>query len=135
MNQVLLVNDNEEITARVATMLQDLGWEVYVATSENVVFESLVANRPTMLVVDVEMEGGAGFESMATGRRLYDDLFIIATTRGGNKDLWPSVCESCGANDYVVGPVSLLKLSSAIDDAFKSGLLDMQPYPCRCAQH
>jgi DNA-binding response OmpR family regulator len=135
MNQVLLVNDNEEITARVATMLQDLGWEVYVATGEDVAFESLVASRPTMMVVDIEMEGGAGFESMSTGRRLYADLFIVATTRGGDRNIWPDVCASCGANDYVVGPISLLKMSAAIDDGFRDGLLDMQPHPCRGAQH
>ncbi len=120
MRNVLLVNDHLEILNRTAIMLEQLGWEVYVATTETLAFESCCARRPNFVIVDVEMSGGAGFESISTTRKLFPDLFVVAVTRGGHKELWPKVATACGANRYIVGPVSSPKLIATID----SGLAD-----------
>ena len=135
MNLVLLVNDNVEVRDRTASMLTEMGWEVYVADSEDFVFESIVAFRPTIMIVDVEMDGGIGFESIATARRLFDDMFIIAVTRGGDKKLWPKVATVCGANAYVVGPVSAAKLDRAIQDGLVKGLISGEPSPQKKQRH
>ncbi len=127
MNQVLLVNDNNEICSRTATMLVDMGWDVYVADKEELVFESTVARRPMMLIADIEMEAGVGFEAIATARSLFPSLFIVAVTRGGDKEIWPRVAEVCGANSYVAGPVSASKLQEAIDAGMEKGLVSMEP--------
>lgn len=127
MNQVLLVNDNNEICNRTATMLVDMGWDVYVADKEELVFESTVARRPMMLIADIEMEAGVGFEAIATARSLFPSLFIVAVTRGGDKEIWPRVAEVCGANSYVAGPVSASKLQEAIDAGMEKGLVSMEP--------
>ena len=127
MNQVLLVNDNDEVCNRTATMLVDMGWDVYVADNEELVFESTVARRPMMLIADLEMQGGVGFEAIVTARSLFATLFIVAVTRGGGKDLWPRVAEVCGANSYVVGPVSPSKLQEAIDAGIEKGLVSIEP--------
>ena len=127
MNQVLLVNDNDEICSRTATMLVDMGWDVYVADKEELVFESTVARRPMMLIADIEMEAGVGFECIATARSLFPSLFIVAVTRGCDKEIWPRVAEVCGANSYVVGPVSSSKLQEAIDAGTEKGLVSLEP--------
>ena len=127
MNQVLLVNDNDEICSRTATMLVDMGWDVYVADKEELVFESTVARRPTMLIADIEMDAGVGFEAIATARSLFPSLFIVAVTRGCDKEIWPRVAEVCGANSYVAGPVSASKLQDAIDAGIEKGLVSMEP--------
>jgi len=106
-------------------MLEVLGWEVYVASSEDEVFEFIVACRPAFVVVDIEMTGGAGFEAIATARSLFSDLFVIAFTRGGNHQLWPEMAKGLGANHYVVGPVSASKLTEAIDAGVADGLVDI----------
>lgn len=124
MRNVLLVNDHLEILNRTAIMLEQLGWEVYVATTEELAFESCCARRPTFVIVDVEMNGGAGFESISTTRRLFPDLFLVAVTRGGHKEIWPKVATACGANRYIVGPVSSPQLIATID----SGLADRLIY-------
>ncbi|MGI9235455.1 MAG: response regulator [Woeseiaceae bacterium] len=80
MNLVLLVNDNEEVRDRTAAMLTELGWEVFLADSEKLVLESAEL-RPTIMIIDVEMRDGIGFESISTARRLFEDIFIIAVTR------------------------------------------------------
>ncbi len=127
MNQVLLVNDNDEICSRTATMLVDMGWDVYVADKEELVFESTVAHRPAMLIADIEMEAGVGFEAIATARSLFPSLFIVAVTSGGVKVIWPRVAEVCGANSYVAGPVSASKLQEAIDAGIERGLVSLEP--------
>ena len=129
MNRVVLVNDDDEICSRTATMLVDMGWDVYVANKDELVFESSVARRPMMLIADLEMEGGVGFEAIATARSLFATLFIVAVTRGRDKELWPRVAEVCGANSYVAGPVSATKLQEAIDAGIDRGLVSIEP-PC-----
>ena len=106
-------------------MLEVLGWEVYVASSEEEVFEFIVACRPAFVVVDIEMAGEAGFESIATARSLFSDLFVVAVTRGGNRDLWPEMAKGRGANHYLVGPVSGSKLTEAIDAGVADGLVEI----------
>ena len=49
MNRVLLVNVDNEIRDRNASMLEVLGWEVYVASTEEEVFEFIVACRPAFV--------------------------------------------------------------------------------------
>lgn len=123
MNRILLVNDRDAIMDRTAAMLEELGWEVYVAHTEGLVFESCVAFRPAMLIADLEMGGGVGFEAISTARRLFRALYIVAVTRGGHEELWPKVANVCGANRYVVGPVSPQKLEEAIHTGVAEGLL------------
>ena len=127
MNRVLLVNDNDDICNRTATMLVDLGWDVFVADKEELGFESSIARRPQMLVADIEMNGGIGFEAIATARSLFPSLFIVAVTRGGDKDIWPRVAEVCGANSYIAGPVSASKLQEAIEAGIEKGLVSIEP--------
>jgi DNA-binding response OmpR family regulator len=127
MNRILLVNDHDDVRNRTAHMLDVLGWEVFVAETDQLVFESLVACRPSIVVVDVEMEGGAGFESIATARRLFPDLCIIAVSRGAHEDAWPKIARFCGANSYLSGPVSATMLSDMIDAALRQGFIDDKP--------
>lgn len=114
MKQVLLINDNDVIRKRTATMLHEMGWEVWVADKDEEIFESLVARRPMMVIVDIEMAGGAGFEAISTARRLYSSLFIVAVTRGDGEEIWKKVAVACGASDYIAGPVSATKLQGVI---------------------
>lgn len=123
VNQVLLVNDDDKIRDRTAAMLIDLSWEVYVANGEDRVFESMVARRPDLLIVDIEMECGTGFEAISTARRLFASLFIVAVTRGGHEGLWSEGASACGADIYIVGPVSKSKLAAAIDSGLDQGLI------------
>jgi len=122
VNQVLLVNDDDEVRDRTAAMLVDMGWDVYVASSEQRALESVVTLRPDMLIADIEMESDAGFNAISRARHLSNDLFIVAVTRGGDKLLWSESVIACGANIYIVGPVSSSKLAAAISTGLDKGL-------------
>ena len=114
MKKVLLVSDDEVIIERTARMLEDFGCEVYVATSEELACDACATLRPDTAIVDIEMRGGRGFESIARIRRQQCDVFLIAVTRGDHKEIWPKVAEACGATRYVAGPVSASKLINAV---------------------
>jgi len=124
MKQTLLVSDDQGHMDQTARILESMGWETHVATTTELVSEVCAAHRPSLIVADIEMKGGRGFESIATARRLCSALFIVAVTRGDNKDLWEKVATVCGANEYVVGPVSLPGLSAAIDNGIAAGLVE-----------
>lgn len=119
MKRVLLVSDDQVIIDRTAAMLEDFGCEVYVATTQLLASTSCAAVHPDTAVVDVEMRGGRGFETLSALRRLGTEVMLIAVTRGDHKDIWPKVAEACGAAKYIAGPVSASKLVSAMssDDA------------------
>ncbi|MDH3616083.1 MAG: hypothetical protein OEQ90_06385, partial [Gammaproteobacteria bacterium] len=71
---------------------------------------------------DVEMDCGAGFNTISRARRLCDDLFIVAVTRGANRSLWTESAIACGANIYIIGPVSSSTLAAAISTGLDKGL-------------
>lgn len=114
MKRVLLVSDDQVIIDRTAAMLEDFGCEVYVATTELLASTSCEAMQPDTAVVDIEMRGGRGFESLSAIHRLGTEVLLIAVTRGDHKDIWPKVAEACGAARYIAGPVSASKLVSAM---------------------
>ena len=124
MKQSLLVSDDQQFLDLAAGILLSMGLETHIATTTQLVSDVWIAHRPSLVVADIEMEGGRGFESIAAARRLCSDLFIIAVTRGDDKDLWEKVAHVCGANEYVVGPVSAPKLSAAIDNGVTAGLVE-----------
>lgn len=121
MSHVPLINDNESITNSTFGMLEDMGWEVYVASSRKAAIYACVARRPSLAVVDIEMRGGTGLEMIATIRRTDKKLFILAVTRGSQDDTLLRVAEVCGANHHVIGPVSEAKLFAAIEAGRTSG--------------
>lgn len=124
MRQTLLVSDDQDHLDKRARILESMGWETHVATTTELVSEVCKSRPPSLIVADVEMEGGRGFESIAVARNKCSTSFIVAVTRGDNKDLWEKVAAVCGANEYVVGPVSLPGLSAAIENGIAAGLVE-----------
>ena len=117
MKRVLLVNDDIGITERTASMLEDIGCEVYTADAREHVESSCLSNQPDTAIVDIEMKGGEGFELMSTIRRTRPTIMIVAVTRGAHQDVWPLVARACGASEYITGPVSANKLLNAVFQA------------------
>lgn len=115
MSMVMLISDDEITTTRTRSMLEGMSFEVVVAATESDVTRLCVAFRPSIVISDVEMQGGVGFESIATVRRLKRDTYIIAVSRSNHQDQWLKVATALGADDYVPGPLAMLSLVDAID--------------------
>ncbi len=115
MRRVLLINDYSPIMERTAGMLDDMGWEVGIATSQETALWTFNNRRPNLVVVDIEMRGGVGHEIISRIRRTDKKLFILAVTRSSPADTLLKVAAVCGANHHVIGPVSQAKLCAAIE--------------------
>ena len=121
MCQVLLIDDSDDVTGTAVALLSDLGAEVRLASSEEEVNRACVATIPQLVIANVEMDAGIGFESIASVRKLFRDVWIIAMTRGQHRELWPKVASSCGASEYVVGPLNPERLAAYLtSDANKT---------------
>lgn len=116
MGRALIVNDNKFITDRTAGILEDMGWEVHTAVTATLAYKAWVACRPDLLIVDTDMSCGKALDVIAMIRREDKDLVIIAATRGGYDDQFRMIVEFCGANKYVVGPLSASRLRNALED-------------------
>lgn len=123
MNKAMLASDDANVCDRTAAMLMSLGWDVYVISAEELLDNNLSVQVPELVLVDIEMKNGVGFDLILKARRRFADAFIIAATRGGDRDLWPGLVDMCGADRYLVGPVSKSKLASQINVAISRGQL------------
>lgn len=123
MNNAMLASDDANVCDRTATMLTELGWEVFVVSAEELLDDNMSVQEPQLMLVDIEMSNGVGFDLILKARRRFPDVFIIAATRGSDRDLWPGLVDMCGADRYLVGPVSKSKLASQIDVALSRGQL------------
>jgi DNA-binding response OmpR family regulator len=114
MSVVMLISDDEITTRQVRSTLEGMSFEVVVAATESDVTRLCVAFRPSIVISDIEMQGGMGFESIATVRRLRKDAYIIAVSRNYHQDWWLKVARACGADDYIPGPLAVPGLIDAI---------------------
>jgi len=116
MSRVLIVNDDDSVIDRTARMLEDMAWEVYTAASDVDVRDVYSVCEPELVIVDVDMQAGIGFETMAAIRRQARLQFIIAVSRGRHEGILENVAEVCGASCFIEGPVSAAKLREAIEE-------------------
>ncbi len=124
MNKAMLVNDDVNVCDRTATMLTALGWDVFVVEPDDLLNDLSKLQVPQLVLVDIEMRNGVGFDLLLKARRRFKDAFIVAATRGSDRDLWPGLVDMCGADRYLVGPVSKTKLGQQIEVAVSRGQLD-----------
>jgi len=132
----MLVNDDVNVCDRTATMLTELGWDVFVVTAQDLLNDHSKLVVPQLVLVDIEMSNGTGFDLILKARRRFREAFIIAATRGSDRDLWPGLIDMCGADRYLVGPVSKTKLAQQIAVAVSRGQLGetaaLMPVSNRC---
>ncbi len=128
MRAALLVNDNQSILERTARMLDEMGWDVHVATSQKSAMWISVARAPNLVIVDIDMHGGVGFETISRVRRGDKRAFIVAVTRGRDDAVPFRVASACGADHHVSGPVCPTKLSEAIDVGMRTGIIRPDPH-------
>ena len=114
MNMALVISDDMGTSDLARALLKAMDFDVLVAPAEQTVAQHCVEYRPDVVLVDIEMPGGAGFELISTVRKLAGSALIIGTTRNRHEDLWLRVTEACGADEYVAGPLTPASLAAAM---------------------
>jgi PAS domain S-box-containing protein len=115
---VLLADDNEVILETVADFLETRGCRVVATRSGFELLERAPELHPDVILVDIQMPGMDGLETMRRLRAHHDPLIasvpivaITALAMTGDREK----CLEAGANEYISKPIILTQLAKTID--------------------
>ncbi len=109
----ILVVDDESRMVRFIKMNLDLeGYLTLEANDGLQALEKVRDHNPDLVLLDVEMPGLDGFETLKRIREVSDAAVIMLTVRAGEEDRIRGL--DLGADDYVTKPFSPRELSSRI---------------------
>ena len=115
--RILAVDDDQAILTMLARVLGSEGFLVDGVTSAAQASARLEADLPDVVLLDVGLADGDGFEVLAELRRTHDLPVIFVTARGAEPDRVHGL--RIGADDYVVKPFSYPELAARIDNVLR----------------
>ena len=80
--KILLVDDNPRITA-ISSHLEQMGFKMFNALNGEKALESIKLNRPSLVILDMEMPGMDGLEVLTIIRSEYKDTKVFVFTSHG----------------------------------------------------
>ncbi|MGV3772442.1 MAG: response regulator [Verrucomicrobiales bacterium] len=119
MKQILLVDDEDEVRKVCAAMIQKLGHEVTQACNGTEAREKLEHAAYDLVITDLFMPDGDGFDVIKDYRKIQKDGLIIAMSGGGRvvaNDLLKAA-KHMGAVQTLAKPFSKDELATAISVA------------------
>ena len=114
---ILIVDDEPQIRRVMRTTLTSHGYSVVEAASGEEALEKLRAERPDLIILDVNMPGISGIETCAEIRTSSDVPIIMLTIRNSERDKVQAL--DAGADDYVVKPFGVQELMARIRAALR----------------
>ena len=114
---LLLVDDEPAIRASLGEFFMGEGYQVAVAASEEEAFEVYRAQRPSVVVSDLNLAPGSGISLFQRLKRMDDGEvkpFCILMTGFGTMDNAVEALRS-GADEYLTKPLQLKALRQAVD--------------------
>ena len=125
LKRILVVDDEESIRLAIGKFLRSRGYEVQTADSGIQALDTLARGRFTLMLCDVRMPGLSGVEVVSRARSLDGDLAIMMLSAVNDA---PTATEALanGALDYLMKPVELEALHSAIERAMHRRELNIE---------
>jgi DNA-binding response OmpR family regulator len=117
--KVLVVDDDEQLAALVAFTLRREGYEVVSASDGVAALESWAAERPDLVLLDVNLPRLDGYEVLARLRAGGGPPVILLTVRSDEEDVVRGL--DLGADDYVAKPFSPRTLLARIRAVLRRG--------------
>ena len=104
---VLVVDDEPNIVLSLEFLMKQAGLEVRTAADGQAALASVQANTPDLILLDISMPNGDGFEVCRKIREnpIWQDIRIIMLTAKG-KDSERERGLAAGADDYITKPFS-----------------------------
>ncbi|MBM3824211.1 MAG: response regulator transcription factor [Verrucomicrobia bacterium] len=115
MTTLLLIEDDADTRENFATLLELEGYRVVVASNGREGLAVLSSEHPDLILCDISMPHGNGFEVLQTLRSdpaTASIPFVFLTARGEREDLRHGM--NLGADDYLCKPVTCEELLAAI---------------------
>jgi DNA-binding response OmpR family regulator len=102
--KLLLVDDDADLLAVTAFALQQAGFLVVKASTCPAALNAFREEQPDLVILDVNLPGGSGFEVCTAIRRESRAPIMMLTVRGEEQDLVHAL--DLGADDYLTKPFS-----------------------------
>ncbi|HMO51784.1 MAG TPA: response regulator [Kiritimatiellia bacterium] len=115
MSTLLLIEDERDMRESLATSLRFEGFTVYAANDGASGMTLARQHQPDLIICDIQMPGLDGYDVLTAIRAdpsLGHIPFIFLTARGEKRDMRRGM--TGGADDYLVKPISLHDLLTAI---------------------
>ena len=114
---LLLVDDDRHVLESMSDWLRDQGFEVDASPGYADALEKLRQKSYEMLLVDVRLQDGDGFDLLEQVRRNYPDCHVVLITGYGDADAAVEAMRA-GAADYLTKPLIDDELLLTIERAF-----------------
>ncbi|MEM8944819.1 MAG: sigma-54 dependent transcriptional regulator [Planctomycetota bacterium] len=114
---LLLVDDDRQVLESMADWLRDQGFAVDTSTGYGDALEQLSKKSYEMLLVDVRLQDGDGFDLLEQVRRNYPESHVVLMTGYGDADAAVEAMRA-GAADYLTKPLIDDELLMTIERAF-----------------
>ncbi len=127
----LLIVDDDENTRRLLTQIFIArGLEVRIANDGFEALERIRDGKPEILLSDLNMPGMSGFELLSVVRRLYPDIYVIATSGAYSGPKVPPGIAADGFHEKATGVAQLFELiaaASQLDNAYALSVRSVTP--------
>jgi two-component system KDP operon response regulator KdpE len=110
--RILVVDDEPQIRRVMKTALASNGYEAYEARTGEEALESLRANHPDLILLDLNMPGIGGMATCREIRAVCEVPIIILSVRDTEQDKIAAL--DAGADDYITKPFSVNELLARI---------------------
>ena len=113
MQKILLVEDDLSLSRGVSFRLKKEGYEVFTSAKVSEALEIFNNNKIDLVISDVGLEEGDGFELCQEIRKKSNVLLIFLTALDQEVDMVTGY--DLGADDYITKPFSLMVLISKVN--------------------
>ncbi len=115
MAKLLIVDDENDVLEFAANFFRKRKINVAVATSGEDALSKLETDTPDLILLDIQMEGISGIETLERLRRMNNNIKVIMVT--GKAPMADGALEKClslGALDYIHKPLKLDELERVV---------------------
>lgn len=115
MAKLLIVDDETDVLEFAANFFRKRKIEVAVATSGEDALSMLETDTPDLILLDIQMEGISGIETLERLRQTDNNVKVIMVT--GKAPMADGALEKClklGALDYIHKPLKLDELERVV---------------------
>jgi CheY-like chemotaxis protein len=122
--KILVVDDNQDIVEILKSRLEHAGFEVVCAYGGQEAIDSVQANRPDLVILDISMPGMDGYQTGVAIKNIANIPIIISSAKAQKEDVFRALQEINPAA-YIVKPFDPRALIEAVNKALT--FLDKKP--------
>ena len=119
---VLVVEDQPSLAATYRGLLEAAGWNVVVAGDGAAAYDALLAHRPAVVLLDLQLPDTDGIDWLDHAASKLGETSVIVVTADGSINRAVSAMKA-GAYDFLVKPVSPERLATTVRNAHERASL------------